>query len=65
MYDGSLQHVSLTRKFTGKERDSESGLDNFGARYYSNRRVAQALVLGFSGAPSSGFEGGDFPALLS
>jgi RHS repeat-associated protein len=24
-------------KFEGKERDSESGLDNFGARYYSNR----------------------------
>lgn len=23
-----------THKFTGKERDSESGLDNFGARYY-------------------------------
>jgi len=23
----------LARKFTGKERDSESGLDNFGARY--------------------------------
>jgi RHS repeat-associated protein len=23
-------------KFTGKERDSESGLDNFGARYYSS-----------------------------
>jgi RHS repeat-associated protein len=23
-------------KFTGKERDTESGLDNFGARYYSN-----------------------------
>jgi RHS repeat-associated protein len=23
-------------KFTGKERDSESGLDNFGARYYTN-----------------------------
>ncbi len=22
-------------KFTGKERDGESGLDNFGARYYS------------------------------
>ena len=33
MYDGSLQHASLTDKFTGKERDSESGLDNFGARY--------------------------------
>jgi RHS repeat-associated protein len=24
------------RKFTGKERDSESGNDNFGARYYSS-----------------------------
>src|SRR5438552_12540010 len=24
------------RKFTGKERDSESGLDNFGARYDSS-----------------------------
>jgi RHS repeat-associated protein len=24
-------------KFTGKERDTESGLDYFGARYYSNR----------------------------
>jgi RHS repeat-associated protein len=23
-------------KFTGKKRDSETGLDNFGARYYSN-----------------------------
>lgn len=23
----------LCRKFTGKERDAESGLDNFGARY--------------------------------
>ncbi len=25
-----------THKFTGKERDSESNLDNFGARYYSS-----------------------------
>src|SRR5690242_8754535 len=24
-------------KFTGKERDSESGLDEFGARYYSSQ----------------------------
>jgi len=24
------------RKFTGKEQDSESGLDNFGARYYGS-----------------------------
>jgi RHS repeat-associated protein len=26
------------RKFTGKERDTESGLDNFGARYFSGAR---------------------------
>ena len=34
MYDCSVQHAPLTYKFTGKERDSESGLDNFGARYF-------------------------------
>ena len=28
---------SNTYKFTGKERDSESGLDDFGARYYSSQ----------------------------
>jgi len=33
MYDGSCQHASFAYKFTGKERDSESGLDNFGKRY--------------------------------
>ena len=33
MYDGAAQHVPLIHKFTGKERDTESGLDNFGARY--------------------------------
>ena len=26
----------LRYKFTGKERDSESGLDNFGARYFGS-----------------------------
>jgi RHS repeat-associated protein len=36
MYDGTVQHAPLTYKFTGKERDSESGLDNFGARYDSS-----------------------------
>jgi RHS repeat-associated protein len=36
MYDGTAQHASLTHKFTGKERDSESGLDNFGARYFAS-----------------------------
>ena len=33
MYDGSRQHASFAHKFTGKERDAESGLDNFEARY--------------------------------
>jgi RHS repeat-associated protein len=28
--------LSESHKFTGKERDSESGLDEFGARYYSS-----------------------------
>jgi RHS repeat-associated protein len=28
--------TGTTHKFTGKERDSESGLDNFGARYNSS-----------------------------
>jgi RHS repeat-associated protein len=36
MYDCLTQHAPLTHKFTGKERDSESGLDNFGARYDSS-----------------------------
>jgi RHS repeat-associated protein len=38
-WGGELQFVnndSNDYKFTGKERDSESGLDYFGARYYSN-----------------------------
>jgi RHS repeat-associated protein len=36
MYDGTAQHVFLTYKFSGKERDAESGLDYFGARYLSS-----------------------------
>ncbi|MGH9568676.1 MAG: RHS repeat-associated core domain-containing protein, partial [Candidatus Angelobacter sp.] len=38
-WGGELQFVNSDPnhyKFTGKERDSESGLDYFGARYYSN-----------------------------
>jgi len=38
-WGGELQFVNNLDnhyKFTGKERDSESGLDYFGARYYSN-----------------------------
>jgi RHS repeat-associated protein len=36
MYDAPVQHALLTYRFTGKERDAESGLDNFGARYNSS-----------------------------
>lgn len=36
MYDGSVQCAFPAHKFTSKERDTESGLDNFGARYYSS-----------------------------
>jgi RHS repeat-associated protein len=32
----SHQYDAATYKFTGKERDSESGLDNFGARYFGS-----------------------------
>src|SRR5256714_6235354 len=38
-WGGELQFInndSNHYKFTGKERDSESGLDYFGARHYSN-----------------------------
>ncbi len=36
MYDCSSKHALLPTKFTGKERDSESGLDNFTARYFGS-----------------------------
>jgi len=32
----SYDYDEVSYKFTGKERDSESGLDNFGARYYGS-----------------------------
>ena len=38
-WGGELQFVNNDPnhyKFTGKERDSETGLDYFGARYYGN-----------------------------
>jgi RHS repeat-associated protein len=38
-FGGERQVISTSGnkyKFTGKERDSESGLDNFGARYYAS-----------------------------
>ena len=33
--DGN-HHDTVVHKFTGKERDTESNLDNFGARYFSS-----------------------------
>ncbi len=33
---GSAENVAQNYKFTGKERDTESGLDMFGARYYGS-----------------------------
>ena len=35
-YDCSFQHELSAHKFTGKERDAESGLDMFGAGYYGS-----------------------------
>jgi RHS repeat-associated protein len=36
MYDCSILYASLSYKFTGKERDAETGDDYFGARYYAS-----------------------------
>jgi len=33
---GSLYDGDVRSRCTGKERDAESGLDNFGARYYAS-----------------------------
>jgi RHS repeat-associated protein len=36
MYDYTQHFEYFSYKFTGKERDAESGLDYFGARYYAS-----------------------------
>jgi RHS repeat-associated protein len=36
VYDCSLSHAPFAYKFTGKEHDAESGLDNFGPRYFGS-----------------------------
>ena len=36
MYDSPYHHVPIVYKFTGKERDAETGNDNFDAGYYSS-----------------------------
>jgi RHS repeat-associated protein len=49
MYDGLGQHELFAYKFTGQERDTESGLDNFAARFDSS-----ALGRFMSADPSAG-----------
>src|SRR5262249_39793624 len=52
-WGGELQFVnndSNHYKFTGKERDDETGLDYFGARYYSNG-LARFVSADWSAAP--------------
>jgi RHS repeat-associated protein len=36
IYDRASQIVAHVPRFTGKERDTESGLDYFGARFYAS-----------------------------
>lgn len=44
MHAGGEQHASFVYKFTGKQRDSESGLDDFGARYDSTSMARFMLI---------------------
>jgi RHS repeat-associated protein len=58
MYDCIAQRALLARKFTGKERDAESGLDDFDARYYASTlgrfmRPDEPLVDQQTGNPQS------------
>jgi RHS repeat-associated protein len=43
---------ALIYKFTGKERDSESGLDEFGARYYSSS-IGRFMIPDWAAAPTA------------
>ena len=52
MYDYPPQLASSTHKFTGKERANESGLDNFGFRYYGSS-------MGRFSSPDEPFYNGD------
>ena len=46
-----------TYKFTGKERDAETGLDYFGARYYGSNIGRFLSPDEFAGGPVSAFDG--------
>jgi RHS repeat-associated protein len=45
------QPDGLNQKFTGKERDAESGLDYFGARYYSSSTGRFTSADSYTGSP--------------
>src|SRR5271154_7626890 len=56
MYDCSVQHSPLDHKFTGYERDPESGLDYASARHYSStlgRFISPDPLSGTPGNPQS------------
>jgi hypothetical protein len=46
IFIGTCMYDKLTTRFSGKERDAESGLDYFGARYFSScKGDLQVLIL--------------------
>jgi len=51
-YDSCFRYDRLPAKFTGKERDAETGLDYFGARYFSG---AQGRFTGRGQPEASGW----------
>lgn len=58
MYDCLSQHAYSSYKYTGKEGDSESGLDNFEARYYSSSMGRFMQPDEFTGGPVDLFDPG-------
>jgi RHS repeat-associated protein len=52
MYDCPIQYALLTYQFTAKERDAESGLDEFGARYYSSA-LGRFMIPDWAGKPTA------------
>lgn len=58
MYDGA---ELFTTRFTGKERDSETGLDYLGARYYGSSMGRFLSPDEFTGGPVSAFGGDPTP----
>ncbi len=51
--------TTTTHKFTGKERDAESGLDYFLARYYASAQGRFLSPDEFAGGPVDAFSSND------